>query len=600
MLLALTTLLAVAARAAQIPIDPIPAARMALAAATMPPELAVMLGHSREARWELVRLRCERSLLDFVELMWPVVDPGQPFVRGRVQEAIAMHLEAVTFGKIKNLLANVPPGSTKTYLVNVFWPAWEWGPRNRPDLRYMAWSYSPELAAKANDDCRRVIKHEVYQRFWGKRFSLDLRSDAKTFYLNDKGGWRRSSSIKGAATGFRADRLIWDDPHNVKDADSPAELKTATRWFARTLPTRVRQATKNVDVKVPWWVRDVHNTLDDDPNDQRPVIATSTVGIMQRVALHDISGIILKNPALGYEILLIEMRYKGASHPARKLDTWPKSSIGYEDWRTEYGQLADPVRQPEEEVARLEAQMISDGGGADAIAAQLDQWPIEIGGSLFKDEWLPVIDPGEVPDGADRRGWDFAGSKHKKADQTATAVVRRGADKRFYLMSSDAIRGGPGAVDKFIEKYHKLDAMSVIWSIPQDPGPAGKQYVAYVKRYITAGRVVHSSTEKGKEKSAKPVSSQAEHGNFIIVRHKGWEVTRSQLIDFPYGDHDDLVDAISRAFGAHVIRPDVPEAHGGMGGFVDGGSGGALPAELGDESLAGIIREDGSVRDFDF
>jgi hypothetical protein len=39
-----------------------------------------------------------------------------------------MHLEAVTFGDINRLLINVPPGFMKSLLVNVFWPAWEWGP----------------------------------------------------------------------------------------------------------------------------------------------------------------------------------------------------------------------------------------------------------------------------------------------------------------------------------------------------------------------------------------------------------------------------------------------------------------------------------------
>jgi predicted phage terminase large subunit-like protein len=524
-----------------------------------------LLGDLRATRLELVKDRCERSFLDFVELMWPVLDPGQPFVRGKVQEAIALHLTAVTEGRIQNLLANVPPGSTKTYLANVLWPAWEWGPRNRPDLRYMAWSYSPELAEKANDDCRRVIRSEVYQRFWGDRFKiLKGKSDAKSFYENDKGGWRRSSSIKGAGTGFRADRLIWDDPHSVADADSAAALKVGTRWFARTLPTRVRNAGDDVTVKVPWWVRDIHGDLLDDPDDKRPVTATATIGIMQRVDLHDISGIVLKNPALGYEILLIEMRYRGAKHPARMLPTWQDSTIGYQDWRTEEGDLADPVRYPEAKLARMEAQMLSEGMGNDAIAAQFDQWPTSDSGALFIDATLgPLVEPQDVPSGTDKRGWDFAASEGKRSDWTATARVRRGSDKCFYLMDSEAMRGSPDKVDKFITKYHGLDAKTLQWSIPQDPGQAGKSQVAYIVRELTVGRHVTSSRELGKEKSAKPVSSQAAQGNFKIVRHKGWEIVRSQMIEFPYGDYDDLIDAISRAFAAHVELPPKTENYGG-------------------------------------
>lgn len=535
------------------------------------PELALLLCRPRETRMRDAKRRAERCFLDFVELMWPVLDPGQPFVRGKVQEAIAMHLEAVSAGRITKLLCNVPPGSTKSMLVNVFWPAWEWGPRNRPDLRYMSWSYSPELTLEHNDLCRKVIKSDVYQRFWGARFKLDETSDAKGYYRNDKGGWRRSSSIKGASTGFRADRLIFDDPHNVKDADSTASLEEATRWFAKSLPTRVRNTSGDVKVRVPYWVRDVHNMLEEDPDDARPVTQSATVGIMQRVHLHDISGIILENPALGYEILLIEMRFKGDEHPARKNPNWRPSSIGYQDWRTEYGELADPIRFPEAEVAKLEATMRLKGGD-DAVAAQFDQWPLQLGGSYFTEETLPIIDPSEVAPGIDRRGWDWAASDSESANQTADACVRRGADDCWYLMDSAALRGGPGEVDDRVRQRHREDPPHLEWSIPRDPGAAGVHFAAYVIRQLAPGRAVFDSPETGsKVTRMKPVSGQAKIGNFKIVRHPGCEITRSQLIDFPYGELD-IPDAVSRAFAAAVsAAPEMVPASGfvfGPGGAI--------------------------------
>jgi len=545
--------------------------------AALPREAALLLSQPRRSRGERARQRCEASFLDFVELFWPILEPEQPFVRGNVQEAIALHLEAVHRGLIRNFLGNVPPGSTKSYLCNVFFPAWEWGPRNRPDLRYMSWSYSPELTLEHNDNCRRLIKSELYQRYWGNRFELDDTSDAKGFYRNNKGGWRRASSLKGAATGFRADRLIWDDPHNVKDADSPAALLEATRWFSRTLPTRVRNTSGEIRVQVPFWVRDVHGMLETDPDDPRPVTQSATIGIMQRVHLHDISGIIFRNPALEYEVLLIEMRYKGDEHPARRLETWRPSTIGYQDWRKTPGELADPIRFPEDAVKRLETQLALEGGN-DAAAAQLDQWPLEIGGSMFKVDWLPIIEPADAPPGIDKRGWDFAASESKKADQTADACVRRGHDKCWYLMDSSAMRGGPGEVDDQIRRRHRDDPRALDWSIPRDPGAAGIWVASYIIRELAPGRLVHDTPETGsKVTRAKPVSGQARAGNFKIVRHPGCEITRAQLVDFPYGDLDDLVDAISRAFGAHVQESAAGPSVGGM--VVDtSGSAAARPA----------------------
>jgi predicted phage terminase large subunit-like protein len=543
--------------------------RLAIAELAAMPNAGLLLANVFETRMQRARRRAELHLIDFVELMWPVLEPEQPFVRGWVQEAICEHLEAVTNGQLTKLLVNVPPGFTKSMLVSVMWPAWEWGPRNRPDLRYMSWSYSAELTEQHNENCRKIIESELYQRFWGARFSLDAETNSKRYYKNTKGGWRRSSSIEGVATGYRADRLIWDDPHNVKDADSDASLKTALRWFARTLPTRVRNAGGGVKVKVPFWVREAHGLdLEQDPDDNRPVTASATVGIMQRVHLHDLSGVILKNPKLGYEILLVEMRYQGDDHPARRSEHWRPSSIGYRDPRTEKGQLADPDRYPLDKVDEIEAQMMIEGG-SDAVAAQHAQWPLDIGGSWFKIDWLPVIEPHQVPADVSqgKRGFDFAASAAKKSDQTADARVGRGAtDRKFYLWDTHAIRGGPGDVEAFLKQRHADDPTTLDWSIPQDPG-TGKLYADYVVREIAAGRYVHTSPEaKDKITRAKPVSAQAEHGNFVIVRHPGWEAVRTELVDFPYGDHDDLVDAISRAFAAVVSMPELAEPVGGYGG----------------------------------
>lgn len=535
-----------------------------------PAELALLLSRPRETRMRDAKRRAEAHLIDFVELMWPILDgTGQPFVRTWVQEAICDHLEAITDGQLTRLLVNVPPGFTKSRLVNVMWPAWEWGPRNRPDLRYMSWSYSDDLAEDQNNDCRKVIEHEVYQRFWGDRFEIVKDSDAKSYYKNDRGGWRRSSSVQGQGTGFRADRLIFDDPHPVKAGDSEASLKTATRWFAQTLPTRVRNAGGDVTVRVPFWVREVHGLgLEQDPEDQRPVQASATIGVMQRIHLHDISGVILRNPALGYEHLLIEMRYKGDQHPARRSEHWRGSSIGYVDPRREYGELADPIRFPEDKVARDEAQMMLTGG-SDAVAAQFDQWPLELTGSWFKVDWLPIIEPHEVP--ADvplgKRGWDFGGGgTSAKADPSASARLARGpTSKGFYLWHTATKRGSPGDVEAFIRKQHAEDPTAVDWSIPEDPG-TGKLYADYVKRECAVGRYVTSSPEaKDKVTRAKPVSGQAQALNFFIVRHPGCDLARQELIDFPYGTHDDIVDAISRAFAALIS---VPAPRASVGGFT--------------------------------
>src|ERR1700693_5912640 len=69
------------------------------------------------------------GLIEFVRYFWHVLEPVTPLVEGWALDAICLHLEAVTFGDITRLLINVSPGFMKSLLTNVFWPAWEAGPR---------------------------------------------------------------------------------------------------------------------------------------------------------------------------------------------------------------------------------------------------------------------------------------------------------------------------------------------------------------------------------------------------------------------------------------------------------------------------------------
>src|SRR6266436_553360 len=103
----------------------------------------------RDRRAE-IRERCENSLVEFIEHFWYVLEPERPFVRGWAVDAICLHLEAITYGYITRLLIGVPPGFLKSLASSVFYPAWEWGPKNMPSMRYLCASYSQGLTVRDN------------------------------------------------------------------------------------------------------------------------------------------------------------------------------------------------------------------------------------------------------------------------------------------------------------------------------------------------------------------------------------------------------------------------------------------------------------------
>src|SRR5215472_5407036 len=107
------------------------------------------------------------GLIAFVRYFWPILEPETPFVDGWPLWAMCEHLEAVTAGKINRLLINIPPGCMKSLLVNVFWPAWEWGPMKRSHYRYVTFSYSASLTERDNGKFRDLVTSESYRKLYG-------------------------------------------------------------------------------------------------------------------------------------------------------------------------------------------------------------------------------------------------------------------------------------------------------------------------------------------------------------------------------------------------------------------------------------------------
>jgi predicted phage terminase large subunit-like protein len=243
--------------------------------------------------------------------------------------------------------------------------------------------------------------------------------------------------------------------------------------------------------------------------------------------------------------------------------TWRASSIGWKDWRTTPGELADPQRYPRDVVDEQKKKLLLKQG-SNAVASQFRQWPFEGTGTYFKREWFGFCEPNEVPRGKtmDIRGWDFGATASATADATACVRMRWGVDGKIYVMHAENLRGTPGQVDDLIKRIAAMDGKNVKQSIPQDPGSAGKHHVAYIVRQLLQGYPVKSSPETGsKEKRAEPLSSQAQHGNVVIVRGAWNSEFIRELCEFPVGQHDDYVDSASRAYETLVAGPTASTAY---------------------------------------
>jgi hypothetical protein len=137
---------------------------------------------------EQERRKCEKSLEYFCERAWPIIEPGVAWVGGWHVTVLCLHLEAVSQGLIRRLLVNVPPRTSKSTIVSVMFPCWEW--INHPSHKYLCASYSQVLSIRDNLKARRIVLSDWYQKHWGEKIKLQHDQNQKTRFENTAFGYR--------------------------------------------------------------------------------------------------------------------------------------------------------------------------------------------------------------------------------------------------------------------------------------------------------------------------------------------------------------------------------------------------------------------------
>ena len=481
---------------------------------------------------------CSESLVEFIQRAWHIVEPAQKYSHNWHIDLIAAHLEAITDEVMiddekyyNRLLINVPPGTMKSLIVNVFWPSWEWGPRNMPHLRYVCAAHQQDLAVRDSTKMRRLIQSEWYQARWGDKVQLTGDQNQKTKFENTATGFRQSIS-SGSITGVRGDRVIIDDPHSVDGANSDVQRASTIEWFTQAVPTRLNNPDKS-----------------------------AIVVIMQRLHEEDVSGVII-DQKLGYDHIMLPMEFD----PTRAVPTM----LGWEDPRTELGELLFLGRFPKHVVEREKQAM-----GPYAISGQYQQIPTPADGGIVKQDWwqlwpndiaLPAFDfiVGSL---------DTAFTEKTENDYTAMTVWgvfsedpvsndgMANPKKGMYKVQRTYRQPHPKVMlvyawqerlelNKVVTKVAKTIKDLQIDTILIENKAAGIP-VSQELRRLFAGRgfQVILDDPKSLDKTSRLYSIQHLFSEGLIYApDKTWvDQVIQQTVMFPKGKHDDLVDTISMA-----------------------------------------------------
>jgi len=478
---------------------------------------------TKRLNWLEEKAAAENSLIAFIRQAWHIVEPGQHYIHGWHIDCLAEHLEAVTNGEINRFLANVPPGAMKSLLVSVFWPAWEWGPRNLAHYRYIGASHAQSLAIRDATKMRRLVSSDWYQSRWGDRVKLTRDVNAKTKFENEATGFREATAAD-TITGSRGDRVIIDDPHSVSSAASDAERASTIEWFLEAVPTRLNNP-----------------------------VSSAIVVIMQRLHEEDVSGVII-DKELGYTHLLLPMEYD----PALSF----YSGISFEDPRTEEGELLFPERFPREVVERDKRVM-----GSYAVSGQFQQSPAPRGGGIIKREHWQLWDDAEAQLHGCKAGTyppfeyvvaslDTAYTEKEENDPSALTVwgvwIDRHEHRRLMLVSAWTERLELNAlVDRAAATCTKFKCDRLLI----EAKASGLSVAQEIRRlYGRENWSVQTFNPGNADKVARAYAVQGlfESG-LIYAPNRLWaETVINQCSIFPKGKHDDLVDTVTMAL--HHLR----------------------------------------------
>ncbi len=354
--------------------------------------------HISEA--ELIASITRASFIDFVREFWNCIPGIEPLVENWHLRYICDELQIVAERVFKGLpkeydmAINVPPGTSKSTLCSILYPAWIW--TRMPNARILTASHTSELCLDLANKSRMVINSDLYGACFPE---IELRTDqdAKGYFINTLGGDRLTCTVAGKSPmGFHGHFLLPDDPIDPKKAVSEAELKTAREFFTSVLPSR----KVNNEVSV-------------------------TILIMQRLHREDPTAVMLETGAK-----LGPTAVKHICLPGE--DSWP---ISPPELKSRYiGGVLSPQRLSKQVLKEKEITL-----GAYAYAGQYGQSPTPLGGGMFKEEFFNKRVRASPFKSKRIRYWDRASSTVETGCFTVGVLMAKDAEGSYYV--EDVVRG---------------------------------------------------------------------------------------------------------------------------------------------------------------
>ncbi len=467
---------------------------------------------SRAVLIEIEREACTKSLYEFVKSFWNVIIREEPVYNWHI-EYLCNELQELSKSIVSrskkpyDLIVNIPPGTTKSTIATIMFPAWLW--TQDPSIRIITNSYSGDLAIEHAVKSRDIITSDKYRLLFP---NVIIRRDkaGKSSYENTATGARYATSTGGTITGKHAHVIINDDPQNPAQSSSEALRETANE-HTKTLASR----------KV---------------NKEN----TPTITIMQRLHEEDVTGYLLKKKKDRIKHICLPAEATGDVQP--------------EELRNNYiNGFLDPIR-----LNRAVLDEALTDLGSRAYAGQYNQSPVADSGNIVKREWFNVISRARF-----RELWrgqtitffaDTAYTEKTENDPTGIiATCKIGND--LYIVNGAKVRLKFPDLIRFIKKYALKNGYTDESTIRIEPKANGISVIDQLREATELNVTSTPSPNDSKETRLNAASPKIEAGRVYLVDDpdSDWiEEFITEVCGFPNKSHDEYVDILCYAIDYHL------------------------------------------------
>ena len=201
-------------------------------------------------------------------------------------------------------------------------------------------------------------------------------------------------------------------------------------------------------------------------------------------------------------------------------------------------------------------------------------WQVHEAGEMFSREWFTEVGPEDLPSKMRLvRCWDTASTdtkgtrgNRKNPDPDYTASVKVGYHAgTYYVLDITRDRKKPMEIEHLVALNADSDGSACDIRMEQEPGSSGEMVIDHYKRNVVPKYNFDGIKLSGsKTDRASIASSACQAGKVCILRTcRNKSVFFDELDSFPYGSHDDMVDAFSDGIN-HFAKAAVRRAPTGL------------------------------------